>query len=478
MNGKKVLAIAVAAASGVAYAGSLGTTSAQAPIIPDYSSQALVANGEVPVGTTAFLTTTRPTTLQANSVLTLNYGKTLLNSAGTAFSAPAELEIDYRSYLPTGSAPTFVTNATLTLAGSGTNPLRYILLSGGLPDFVQENTAGGTVDRSSFAIGLTGAVSLPGSLYVTSTGLAGVTLAASLENADGVEIESASGSLLTVGGSQMSGGALSANATIDVDSLKTAFDTGLDNTTLTLAYNADTLTGSAGATTIVDSTVATNGTVAVVITGQDWSWLDTDADTAGIQVDGTVITGLTSPIVTNTTITGTAAVNSSPISVVLTNAEDVAIPVQTGITASVRKYFTKDDATESFTALNMTGTGVWQLNGSSIDVYAVPNSDNVSVFMWLTNTGTGSVPIDATLYDNGTECAMENIATSVAGTELDLTAALSAAVEAQCPTYVPSGNRVRYNVSANAPANSIRISAAYRVGTDRVNLVTSSEANL
>jgi hypothetical protein len=459
------LAVAIAAVSGVAFAGSLGTGSAAA-VTPAYTLEGLAASDEVVVGTTAFILNTRPSTINAGSVFTVDYGRAIVADGGGAFTG-SDLALDVRTFLTgTYAGTTFATNGTLSLAGGTTTTLRYIINNGNAPAFMN--------GYASLAVGLTSAVQLS-SPYVSTTGLTGVTVSAEFEDENGVVKETASGSILTTRASQMAGGAFTGNATIDVNELKQAFTTGT-SATLTLAFDKDNF--AAGATKITESTAATNGTVAITITGQDWSWLDSDATTAGIQ-PGTNVTGLNNVVVTSTTISGVmASQTAESVAVTLTNGDEAVIPVQSAISASAQIFYPKETGTEGSTTVNGTGTAVWNLNGSSIDVYAVPNSASASVFMWLTNTGTGSVSLDATLFDGTQTCEMTNIGTSTAGTEFDLTAALSAAVTAQCPTYVASGNRVRYNVSANAPSNTIRISAAYRVGTDRVNLVTSSEAGL
>lgn len=465
MHKRNYLAIAIAAASGAAFAGSLGEGSAT-PVTPAYTAEGLAASDEVVVGTTAFILTTRPSTINAGSVFTVDYGRALVADGGGSFSG-SDLALDVRTFLTgTYGGTTFATNGTLSFSGGSTGVLRYIINNDEAPKFAS--------GYASLAVGLTSAVQLA-SPYVSTTGLTGVTVSAEFEDENGVVKETASGAILTTRGSQMAGGAITGNATIDVNSLKQAFTTG-DAATITIAFDKDNF--AAGATKITESTAATNGTVAITITGQDWSWLDSDATTAGIQ-PGTNVTGLNSVTVTSTTISGVmASATAETVAVTLTNGDEATIPVQSAITASAEIFYGKETGTGGSTSVNATGSAVWSLNGSSIDVYAVPNSASASVFMWLTNTGTGSVSLDASLFDGSQTCEMTDIGTSVAGTEFDLTAAISAAVTAQCPTYVASGNRVRYNVSANAPANTIRISAAYRVGTDRVNLVTSSEAGL
>jgi hypothetical protein len=487
MYKKRLLALAVATASSAALAGSLGNGNTTA-VTPNYTAEGLAAADEVITGTTAIILTTNLTALTANSLLRLTYNNGLVADGGAEYSGfPGTLAIQSLPYL-TGTyavandagPSTFVTDGVLTRVsqdGSAGTAV-YQLQTANLPDFT--NNVGGQ-DYSSLAVGLTAAIQLP-SPFMSTTGLTSGTLSAVLETIAGNAVETASGTILTTSGSQMATGAITGNAVIDVNQARQQFianNVNSDTTNLTLAFDPDAI--AAGATKISGSVAATTGTAAVTITGQDFSWLDSDATTTGIQAGN--VTGLTNVTITPTTITGTAtytSVGGVPASVVVTldNDEDATIPVQSGITASANVFYTRETGGNGSTSLAMTGAAVWTLNGSSIDIYAVPQSASVSNFMWLSNTGTGSVAVDATIFDGSQTCEMTSIGTSVAGTEFDLTAAIDAAKVVQCPTYVPSGNRVRINVSANAPAASLRVSAAYRVGTDRVNLLTSSEAGL
>jgi hypothetical protein len=489
MYKKSLLALAVATASGAALAGSLGTGTTAA-VTPNYTAEGLAAADEVITGTTAILLTTNLTSLAANSLLRLTYNNGLVNDGGTEYASfPSTLEIDGRTFLTGTFANTaFMTNGTLSLVsqdGSAGTAV-YQLLTANLPNFVFDGSAEGLatatdVDYSTLAVGLTSAIQLP-SPFMSTTGLTTGSLTAALETIGGTAVESATGTILTSSGSQMATGTITGNAVIDVNQARQQFLAGgvnSDTTTLTLTFDPDAI--AAGATKIAGSVAATTGTAAITITGQDFSWLDSDATTTGIQAAN--VTGLTGVTITPTTITGAATYTSvggvpASITVTLDNDEDATIPVQSGITASADVFYTRETGGNGSTSLALGGAAVWTLNGSSIDIYAVPQSASVSNFMWLTNTGTGSVGVDATIFDGAQTCEMTSIGTSVAGTEFDLTAAIDAAKAVQCPTYVPSGNRVRINVSANAPAASLRVSAAYRVGTDRVNLLTSSEAGL
>lgn len=486
MYKKRLLALAVATASSAALAGSLGNGNTAA-VTPNYTAEGLAAADEVITGTTAIVLTTNLTALTANSLLRLTYNNGLVADGGAEFAGfPGTLAIQSLPYLTgtyavaDGAGPSvFVTDAVLTRVsqdGSAGTAV-YQLQAGGLPDFTEDHAGG--VDYSSLAVGLTSAIQLP-SPFMSTTGLTSGTLSAVLETIGGTTVETASGTILTTSGSQMAGGTITGNATIDVNAARQQFadpngGASTDTTTLVLTFDKDSI--AAGATKIAGSTAQTTGTVAVTITGQDFSWLDSDATTTGIQAAN--VTGLSNVAITATTITGVlASTTAESVTVTLDNDEDATIPVQSGITATADIFYPRETGGNGSTSVAMTGSAVWTLNGSSIDVYAVPQSANASVFMWLTNTGTGSVSVDATIFDGAQTCEMTDIGTSVAGTEFDLSAAIDSAKATQCPTYVASGNRVRINVSANAPSSSIRVSAAYRVGTDRVNLVTSSEAGL
>jgi hypothetical protein len=481
MYKKSLLALAVATASGAVLAGSLGNGSGTA-VTPNYTAEGLAAADEVITGTAAVVLTTNVTSLSANSLLRLTYSNPLVADGGAEYAAfPDSVAIQTLPFLTgtyaTAAGPsTFVTDGVLTRVsqdGSAGTAV-YQLQTSGLPKFVQAASA--TSDYSSLAVGLTSAIQLP-SPFVSTTGLSSVTVSAVLETIGGQSIETATGTVLTTSGSQMAGGTITGNAVIDVNQARQQFlasGVNSDTTSLVLTFDKDTV--AAGATKIAGSVAATTGTVAITITGQDFSWLDSDATTTGIQAGN--VTGLSSVTITPTTISGAfTTTTAESVTVTLDNDEDATIPVQSGITASADIYYDRETGGKGFTTVPLSGAAVFTLNGSSIDVYAVPNSSSASVFMWLTNTGTGSVGIDATLFDGSQTCEMTNIGTSVAGTEFDLSAAIDAAIPVQCPTYVASGNRIRYNVSANAPSASIRISAAYRVGTDRVNLLTSSETN-
>jgi hypothetical protein len=462
---KNAVAVAVALASSGALANSITVTPAA------YSAEALLdaTNDVVQAAQATVTVASSPSLMVRDRAFTLDFGKATKNAAGGAFVHPDTIALDYRTWLPAGIADTMATNATLAaISADGSAVLGYTITSA--PVFHGTWGQGATAS-------LAFPVAQPLAPYFATDGLTDTSLIYTFKpdafstNAFATDTET----VLDVQGSQISSGTHNFAKVINVEALKKEFianNVSADNTTLNLTIATNGLAATVNKADI--------GTIGFVVTGQDFSWLDsdtTDTDTAatGLDTGNLAITGGTITKLTATTIEGTINDNTAGATITVTNGEELVIPTQTGLSVAFTAYTaTADEAV----AVTGAGGGAWTLNGSSIDVYAVPQSANASVFMWLTNTGTGSVGIDTTIFDGSQTCEMTSIATSVAGTELDLSAAIAAAVPVQCPTYVASGNRVRYNVTANAPAATIRISAAYRVGTDRVNLVTSSEAGL
>lgn len=384
------------------------------------------------------------------------------------FSAPGTIGINYG-----GKDSTTATNATFSFIGQSADDksLTYLRNADSSSSPAPVGSAPGTIALASIAP------------QFAVSGLADTSLTVSiLTGINGAQLESASGSVLKVAGSQLKSGSMDFGAVIDVEAVKKKFDQGAGAsttfTTFDLEIDTSAITAAAG-TSLEEASISSVG---FVITGDAFTWLDavtTDADTVALDIGATylAINGTENALsrLTATTIEGSLDFTDGFTgAVTLTNKGDLEIPTQSAFTVD----FVAHTLNGAKISVPGTVTGSWVLNGSSIDVYAVPK--NASVFMWLTNTGTAgsSVDIDVTIFDGAEQCAMEGVAKSVAGTELDLTKAIATAIPVQCPTYVPSTNRVRYNVSANAPSNTIRISAAYRVGTDRVNLLTSSEAGL
>lgn len=257
--------------------------------------------------------------------------------------------------------------------------------------------------------------------------------------------------------------------TIDVQSARKSFAVGAAtaaNHTITVSIDDDVKTP--------DLAIASGNFVAT-LTG-DFSWLDsntaTTAAATGIQFSAATGDEFTVVGVSGTamTISSATLAGDNDYVLTLTNSTKQTIPVQAlSLTGSQRLTGT------TVGVASATASGAYKLNGSTITVYAVPTSSAVSNFIWLSNTGKTSGDVSITVYDNGKTHELGVVGTSKGGAEFDVTAALNAALEAKGVTL--SGGRVHMDVVTNVPTSDVAISAAYRVGDDRVNLLTSAETN-
>lgn len=262
--------------------------------------------------------------------------------------------------------------------------------------------------------------------------------------------------------------------TIDVESDRLAFDNGTNATTANhdIVVTQVTAATSAGNTTAPTVTV-TPGTIAVTLTG-DFAWLDSDATTTGIQTTN-ISFGLGGSSVTSAT-RDTIVVNlpAGGDTITIGNASSVngAIPAQSLNSAISAAYATGGTAGTSTASV----TGAYTLNGSSVTVFAVPTSTAVNNFIWLTNTGSDDGAVSIVIHDNGTDIDLGVVGISEGGAEFDVTSAMNAALEAAGRTL--SGGRVHIDIITQVPAADVAISAAYRVGDDRVNLLSTLDTDL
>lgn len=474
---KNHLAVAIAVASGgVALANAATVT---VPNQQTYTAEAIVERATVGLATAAVAFTSDVRSLNGDDTLTLDFGTALVSRGSTnALTTVADLVVDVKSALvasglitSASAYTTYATNGTMAGRVIGGTKLSYVFDTGNEP-----KTSSNTVALSvgSFQV-------ITPEVFV-KTPQTSVTLAASYDNPGStIPAESASGAVLATVASQMAGGAFSGDKVIDVNALRKTFTGSATSASFALSFDKDKYAAALGY-----NDASTTGSVAIVISGDDFSWLDTDATTVGTQL---AAGSITTDVATSTdsisedskTITVNLAsgdaLKAESVTVTLDNTDERAIAVNTGISATAQIFY-GSGARKSSTTVPLTGTAKFTLNGSSVDIYAVPQSTNVSNFIWMTNTGSGTAGENVTvsIYDGSSTpaCVLENVAQTIPGKELDLTKAIADNL-ASCTTYTPTGNRVRYNVTTNAPATDIRISAAYRVGTDRVNLITSSE---
>jgi hypothetical protein len=120
-------------------------------------------------------------------------------------------------------------------------------------------------------------------------------------------------------------------------------------------------------------------------------------------------------------------------------------------------------------AAGSVAAGEWTLNGANITVYSMPiNNAAVTNYLYVTNTGSqaAEVSVVATLAD-GTKVTADDIATVGKSSITNITPAVEAALASA------DGNRATVELTFNAPACNIVVSAAYNVMGDRLPLETS-----
>lgn len=407
----------------------------------------------------------------AGDLITLTYSSPPKAAATgtTAFSFPATIAIDMGTRFDNTAAGTTRTDATATngaaaLFDSGDNFVSYRVTtapSGGI-----DTTTGTQPDFGSITL------SRP-VFQAAAFGTSDVTVTASSATSQGVAFDAGTATtLVDQAGGQFSYTISGLSQVIDVESDRELFIDGTTTNTasaVAITFQVDTDGGTSAPTLL-----ATDGTIAATLTG-DFSWLDVSTAT-GIQAIGTSAR-ITSGTATISSVSATSmalvlpAGNTNQVLTLSNNAGD-AIPTQS-ITASLAKTFSNGGTvtgTSSFSA-----TGAYTLNGSTVTVYAVPTSASVSNFIWMSNTGAVDGDVTIVVNDGGTATDLGVVATSEAGSELDITAALNAALEAQGVTL--SGGRVHLDIITTVPSADIAVSAAYRVGDDRVNLLTSLETD-
>jgi hypothetical protein len=405
----------------------------------------------------------------AGDLITLTYSSPPKAAATgtTAFSFPATIAIDMGTRFDNTAAGTTRTDATATngaaaLFDSGDNFVSYRVTT----------APSGGIDATTGTQPDFGSISLSRPVFqAAGFGTSDVTVTASSATSQGVAFDAGTATtLVDQAGGQFSYTIAGLSQVIDVESDRELFLSGANTvSTVAITITADTDGGTSAPTLL-----ATDGTIAATLTG-DFSWLDVSTVT-GIQAIGTSAR-ITSGTATISSVSATSmalvlpAGNTAQV-LTLSNNAGVAIPTQS-ITASLAKTYSNGGTVTGTSSFS--GTGAYTLNGSTVTVYAVPTSSSVSNFIWMSNTGAVDGDVSIVVNDGGTATDLGVVATSEAGAELDITAALNAALEAQGVTL--SGGRVHLDIVTTVPSADIAVSAAYRVGDDRVNLLTSLETD-
>jgi len=411
--------------------------------------------------------------------------------------------VDIDAGLSVGDLITVTFNSPITATGV-TTAFNY---AGNLPTLVSEsgNTDGAVAFRTAAADGssvtyrvtvvpqdATPADEVGGLLTMPAAGLfsrsgANVTVSATVTDGltgDALESSTSPDTILTNSGSQYRFTVTNLSETIDVNTGRLRFNTGAaTSATHTIGYSIVTNAATIpGATTGTITHSATLGTTALTIAG-DFSWLDSSSTTTGIQSTNTALVAAdgnantAGGVLTVNTSGALAAVIDATAGaagvITLGNATTTVIPEQTLTLTSSLRYTT----TGSSGAISGTSTGAYDLNGSSVTVYSVPT--NASNFIWLTNTGsTDGAAISASIDDAGTVTDLGELAvTADSNDQVDVWPAVLAAAEAAGVELTNPG-RVNLTLVTEAPATDVVVSGVYRVGDDRVNLISTLDTDI
>lgn len=400
----------------------------------------------------------------AGDVITLTYNQPHKSgaTATTGFSFPATLAISVATQFTSGGSTTTAaaTNGAVALFDSGDDFVSYRVT-------VAPN---GGIDAADGSTPDFGSISLPRPFFQgADMGTGDVTVTPSSATSQGVAFDAGTGkTIIDQTGSQYKYAITGLSQIVDVESDRKLFAVG----TTTASSHAIGIVASTATGSSAPSNAATDATMSVTLTG-DFSWLDSDATTTGIQTAGISVNNATTVAVSATQMSFSVVATGATNAIVFQNTASAVIPTQS-LTMSVSKVYNNGSTNATGTSTT-SGTGAYTLNGSSVTVYAIPTSASVSNFIWLTNTGATDGEVSLVVHDNGTDYDLGVVGTSSAGSELDISALLAAGLDAAGVTL--SGGRVHMDIVTKVPSADIAVSAAYRVGDDRVNLLTSIETD-
>jgi hypothetical protein len=397
-------------------------------------------------------------------ILTISYSATpRATLSGTAgYSWPTTLGISVVSTAAFGASSTTAssdaTTGIMSLFDSADNSVSY------------------RVTRAPVSpVGDFGTVNQPANIFFNAAeiGTSDVTISTAAATAQGTSFDAGTAKKVVDNeGNQFAYTIGGLSATIDVESARKAWIAS-GSTASTVAF---TITVNTDAQT--STNLATAGSIAVSITGSDFSFVDSSSTATGIQTGGLSLTNASLVGISSSSIALSIASNVTSASITLQNFGSTAalrsILTNQNLTGTLSGYY--DDGGTEVGVNTFSQTGAFSLNGSTVTVYAVPTSPAVSNFIWLSNTGTTEGEVSIIVYDGEDTIDLGVVGTSEGGTNFDVTAALDDALATAGETL--SGGRVHMDIITKVPAADVAISAAYRVGDDRVNLLTSLETNL
>jgi hypothetical protein len=258
----------------------------------------------------------------------------------------------------------------------------------------------------------------------------------------------------------------------------------------TAVTDGKSISGTAAPVTVTALDVAIASTV-LTIPG-DWSYLDSDATTAGIQLTaaGNVMHadnaagGQEAGVVNSFSATGDLVMTAAAGGMVDADLNEVGIvsavanavlPAIDFAPTMTLTYTTDEAATPSMTLSPAISAGAWTLNGASISVYGVPYGDTVSRFLWVNNKGATSGPVTATLTSGGSTYGPYVLPTAAAGLSSTEVGSQIDTALAGAGVTLPASSRANVVLTVPVKAVDVTVSAAYKhIGdADRLALETS-----
>jgi len=274
--------------------------------------------------------------------------------------------------------------------------------------------------------------------------------------------------------------------TVDVDQDRKAFATLLPTTSadtieftpvVTNGTDGDSMTKAAGVAVAEDDgdVTAVNPTTAAIVTtvSGDWSFLDTDGATDGMQLGANTVTDLGATVTFGAdfqtmVITDDDDTAAAETITVTKAVADTVIPNQTYTAETVFTYDTDSTVPATLAA------GEWDLNGSNVTVYSMPFGANITPFLWVSNEGASSGTITATINNDGTASGVYELGSVGPRSNQHIASALLSAID-NAGDSVTDGSRVDITITVTAPETDVHVYGGYKVDSDgdRLNLETT-----
>jgi hypothetical protein len=268
----------------------------------------------------------------------------------------------------------------------------------------------------------------------------------------------------------------------------TEFDAVVDVEAQRLTFEAAATADAASFTTVNDGALtypATAVTMDIVLNG-NFSFLDEDANTAGIQITGGTIVPAPTTI-TDTEITWDAvAVGAHAITIETANKPaGTVIPTQDYTFDVVADYTDHGTAEVAGTAAaaGMTTVasgsdlGEWVLNGSVVEVPYLPMGPNTQPFLRHTNDGSQTGDITLRYMVEGVHTAYTDSVTLVeqaAPGVRNLLSEIEAALLADGYDRSAAGFKVALEITSNVPADDVKVTVGAKFSnqenTDRLSI--------